>query len=142
MANLPNGVLQALPIFTPTQKPIPGIRAATSSLGARANDFVWWIRRTLRGIRLRSNDTGNIHRFFLQGEKPGQTAVCPGFSLHQISSQGLAPEFVLIRLADWERCIRSLSWPSVWPSTACCLTLGHSSAGSLWHGTVLSVPPA
>ena len=135
-----DGVPQALPVFVPAEEPVAGVRAALAPLGAATDDFFWGIWRMLRGIRLWPNDTGDFHFSSSKQKSRDKLQFVPASLSIIISSQGLVPEFVPTCLADWERCIRSLSWPSVWPLVACHLTPGHSSAGSSWHGIFLSVP--
>ena len=133
-----DGVPQALPVFVPAEEPVAGVRAALAPLGAATDDFFWGIWRMLRGIRLWPNDTGDFH--FSSSKQKGRDK--PKFVpvLLIILSQDLVPGFVPPYLVGWKRGTRSLSWLSVWPLVACHLTPGHSSANSLWHGTVLSVP--
>ena len=136
-----DGVPQALPVLTPALEPVPRVGAALALLRAGTDNFFWRIWRMLRGICLWSNDTGNFHPSSSKQESRDKLRFAPAFLSTIISFQDLVPEFVPTYPAGRKRGTRSLSWPSVWLLAACRLTPGHSSVSSLWHGTVLSVPP-
>ena len=139
MANPPNGVPQTLPILAPAEESVAGVRAVPAPLGAGTNGFfrgIWWV---LWGICLWTNDIGDFHFPSSKQKSRDKLQFVPALLI--ISSLDLVPGFVPTCLADRKRGTRSLPWPSVWPLVACHLTPGHSSVGSSWHGTVLSVPP-
>ena len=142
MANPPDGIPQALPILAPAEESVSGVRAVPAPLGAGTNGFFWGIWRMLRGIRLWPNDIGDFHfSSSKQRSRDKLQFVTASLSII-ISSQDLLPGFVPTYLAAGrKRGARSLFWLSLWLLTSCLSTLGHFSAGSSWHGTVLSVPP-
>ena len=132
-----DSVPQALPVFAPAEESVPGVRAALAPLGAGTNDFFRGIWRVLWGIRLWTNDIGDFHFPSSKQKSRDKLQFVPASLSIIISSQDVVPGFVPTYLVDRKRGTRSLSWPSVWPLVACHLTPGPSSAGSLWHGTVL-----